>query len=84
MFHYNIIMTTVNDFHTRRYADFFERSGGGSVGKPTVDIYKYESQLNPEVSERRGMDDRHVLKEANRVQQKFKDFSRVILDRPLG
>lgn len=77
-------MTTVNDFHTRRYSDFFERSGGGSVGKPTVDNYRYESQINPEVSDRRGMDDRHVLKEANRVQQKFKDFSRVILDRPLG
>jgi hypothetical protein len=76
--------TSINPYHTRRYSDFFERSGGGGIGKPVVDIYKYESQLNPEVSERRGMDDRHVLKETNRVQQKFKDFSRVILDRPLG
>lgn len=77
-------MTSLNDFHTRRYSDFFERAGGGSVGKPVVDIYRFESQINPEVSDRRGMDDRHVLKEANRVQQKFKDFSRIILDRPLG
>jgi hypothetical protein len=76
--------TSINPYHTRRYSDFFERTGGGSVGKPTVDNYRFESQINPEVSDRRGMDDRHVLKEANRVQQKFKDFSRVILDRPLG
>lgn len=77
-------MTTVNDFHTRRYSDFFERSGGGSIGKPVVDIYKYESQINPEVSDRRGTDDRHIAREQNIVERKFKDFSRVILDRPFG
>lgn len=77
-------MTTLNDFHTRRYSDFFERSGGGSIGKPVVDIYRYESQINPAVSDRRGMDDRHVAREQHRVERKFKEFSRVILDRPLG
>lgn len=77
-------MTTLNDFHTRRYSDFFERTGGGSIGKPVTDIYRYESQLNPEVSNRRGMDDRHVAREQNIVERKLKDFSRVILDRPLG
>lgn len=77
-------MTTLNNFHTRRYSDFFERSGGGSIGKPVVDIYKYESQINPEVSDRRGTDDRHIAREQNIVERKFKDFSRVILDRPFG
>ena len=77
-------MTTLNDFHTRRYSDFFERAGGGSIGKPVADIYRFESQLNPEVSNRRGMDDRHVAREQNMVERKLKDFSRVILDRPLG
>ncbi len=77
-------MTTLNEFHTRRYSDFFERTGGGSVGKPTVDIYRFESQINPEVSDRRGMDVRHIAREQNIVDRKFKDFSRLILDRPLG
>ena len=77
-------MTTLNDFHSRRYSDFFERTGGGSIGKPVVDNYRFESQIDPRVSERRGMDERHVNLEAHRVQRKLKDFSRVILDRPLG
>tara|TARA_R100000734_G_scaffold19135_1_gene18398 strand:- start:7709 stop:7942 length:234 start_codon:yes stop_codon:yes gene_type:complete len=77
-------MTTLNNFHTRRYSDFFERAGGGSIGKPVADIYRFESQLNPEVSNRRGMDSRDIVKDQHRVERKLKDFSRVILDRPLG
>tara|TARA_R110000737_G_scaffold164834_2_gene192442 strand:- start:3180 stop:3479 length:300 start_codon:yes stop_codon:yes gene_type:complete len=76
--------TALNNFHTGRYNEFFERAGGGSIGKPVVPVYKLESMINPEVSSRRGMDDRHKTKEDNRVQRKFKDFSSLIIDRPLG
>ena len=76
--------TKLNMFHNNRYNEFFERAGGGSVGKPTLPVYTFESMLNPEVSSRRGMDDRHEMKQADFVQRKLKEFSPLIMDRPLG
>ena len=73
-------MPTLNNFHQDRYNEWEQRIGGGSIGKPVVDIYKYSHYSNPlkYQSSQRGMDDRNKLQNLNSIIRKVGDMNEVV------
>ena len=68
-------MVKLNNFHFDRYSDFHGRSGGGSIGKPVVSVYKYSHYDDPTkyLDSMRGMDDRHKSQTLRSISQKLHD-----------
>tara|TARA_R110000824_G_scaffold59978_3_gene160672 strand:- start:1743 stop:2054 length:312 start_codon:yes stop_codon:yes gene_type:complete len=66
---------TLNNFHQDRYSEFHQRTGGGSIGKAVVPIYKHSHYADPSkyLNNMRGMDDRDKLSTMNSIRQKLKD-----------
>jgi len=66
---------SLNDFHQTRYSDFHGRTGGGSIGKPVVPVYKHSHYDDPSLylDNMRGHDDRNVAQTIHSIRQKLKD-----------
>ena len=64
---------TLNNFHQDRYGSFFQRSGGGSVGKPVVGNFRHSHYDDPSLylNNMRGMDDRDKLSTMRSISQKL-------------
>mgnify|MGYP003678049030 CR=1 FL=1 len=74
-----ISMVKVNDFHFDRYNDFHSRTGGGSIGKPVVPIFKYSHYDDPSkyLDSMRGMDDRNKSQTLRSIAQKLRDTTEI-------
>lgn len=64
---------SLNNFHRDRYIGFHQRTGGGSVGKPVVPIFKHSHYDDPSMylTNMRGMDDRDKLRTMRSISQKL-------------
>ena len=74
---------SLNNFHQDRYNDFHQRTGGGSVGKPVVPIFKHSHYEDPSkyLDNMRGMDDRDKLATLRSITQKLSNTT-AIAQRP--
>lgn len=74
-----ISMVKLNDFHFDRYNDFHSRTGGGSIGKPVVSVYKYSHYDDPSkyLESMRGHDDRNKSQTLRSIAQKLRDTTEI-------